>query len=176
MKCKFFAISRIQWILGTWWVALNVLNGIVPFGFDMQGKAAEFPPLAEFPPPEVDALDQPIPSMAERERRKQPRAKVCWPVRLFRMSSDTVIESITRNLSSVGFYCLSPVPLDFSEAVLCILSLPAHDPRSKRRELPLHCQVRVVRVDTEAQQGLTGIACRIEDYHFPPLESVQSQS
>lgn len=125
---------------------------------------------AEFLPPATGALDQAIQSVAERERRKQPRAKLCWPVRLFRMNSDTVIESNTRNLSSFGFYCLSPIPLDLSEAVLCILSLPAHDPRNKRRELPLHCKVQVVRVDPEVQQGLTGIACRIEDYHFAPTD------
>ena len=93
---------------------------------------------AEFLPPVVGARDQALQSVAELERRKQPRAKLCWPVRMFRMNSGTVIESTTRNLSSFGFYCLSPIPLDLSEAVLCILNLPAHDPRSNRRELPLH--------------------------------------
>jgi hypothetical protein len=72
------------------------------------------------------------------------------------MNSDTVIESITRNLSSAGFYCLSPVPVDLSGAVLCILSLPAHDPRSERLELRLHCEVSVVRLDPETREGQTG--------------------
>ena len=131
---------------------------------------------AEFLPPVVGARDQALQSVAELERRKQPRAKLCWPVRMFRMNSDTVIESTTRNLSSFGFYCLSPIPLDLSEAVLCILNLPAHDPRSNRRELPLHCKVRIVRVDPGVHQGLVGIACRIEDYHFPPMDGVDSKS
>ena len=121
---------------------------------------------AGYLPPDRGSADQPAASGRNWERRRQPRLKLGWPVRLFHLSRNLVIESTTRNLSSSGFYCLSPVSLEPSDLVECVLSLPAHDLGSQERRLPLHCKVRILRVEHEAQDGLAGIACRIEDYHF----------
>ncbi len=105
------------------------------------------------------------------ERRKQPRLKLSWPVLVFHLTGDRVIETRTHDLCSTGFYFLCPTALEVSTVLGCILSLPAHDTTRKGRCLPLHCRVRIVRVDHDARNGLAGIACCIEDYHFvPPAE------
>jgi len=62
------------------------------------------------------------------------------------------------------------------ESALCILSLPVHELHCRKSELPLHCKVKVVRVDPEAQPGMTGIACRIENYYFPTTDGAASGS
>lgn len=126
------------------------------------------------PPSDLGALDHAFRPGVERERRKQSRASLSWPVRLFRLNSEAIVETTTRDISSLGFYFLSPVMLDVSEAALCILILPVHDPRCRKSELPLHCKIRVVRVDPEARPGMTGIACRIENYSFPPTDGAAS--
>lgn len=124
---------------------------------------------AESSPPHTDARSV-VYSTLERERRRWPRAPLSWRVQLF-SSTEKVVESMTRDLSSDGFYCLSPVPFPISERLVCILSMPAHDPHSKHRDLPLHCRVRVVRIDAGGEEGMVGIACRIEDYQIPSTDN-----
>jgi hypothetical protein len=97
------------------------------------------------------------------ERRKRARTEVHWPVRLVSSSAEGAVDTITWNLSSDGFYCLSKVPFAPGESIHCTLRLPRYDATS--RQLALHCQIHILRV--EAINGDTfGIACRIEDYHF----------
>ncbi len=72
---------------------------------------------------------------------------------------------MTQNLSSTGFYCLSPSPLMPGDYVVCTLKLPAHDPKGEERILALECRVRIMRAEA-ATDGLFGIACRIEDYRL----------
>ena len=99
------------------------------------------------------------------ERRKRPRTSVHWPVRLLKEGAASGIHTITHNLSSSGFYCLSATPLLPGEALLCILTVPAYDPRSQERTMTLECRALVMRAEATAD-GLFGIACRIEDYHL----------
>ena len=100
------------------------------------------------------------------ERRSRVRTQVHWPVLLFRAAPSEAVESVTQNLSSGGFYCLSKVPLIPGELLACTIKVPAHDPSRKEPDRQLDCRVRVVRVESDAAGGLFGIACRIEDYHF----------
>ncbi len=74
------------------------------------------------------------------------------------------IETVTQNLSSSGFYCLCPQPLMPGETVVGTLRLPAYDPKKEDRIISLECKSLVLRAEA-AQDGLFGIACRIEDYH-----------
>jgi hypothetical protein len=99
------------------------------------------------------------------ERRKRPRTNVHWPVRLLKNGAVSGIHATTHNLSSSGFYCLSATPLLPGEPLICILTAPAHDPRSQERTITLECRVSVMRTEATAD-GLFGIACRIEDYHL----------
>ena len=45
------------------------------------------------------------------ERRKRMRIRLHWRVDLLAVRDSHGIESVTRDLSTCGFYCLSPVPL-----------------------------------------------------------------
>ncbi len=101
-----------------------------------------------------------------RERRKRVRTQVHWTILVFRENAPTAVTTITQNLSSSGFYCVSRVPFALGEQLLCCLEVPTHDPLGKERMLPLECRARVVRVDAESGKGGFGVACRIEDYHF----------
>ncbi len=106
-----------------------------------------------------------VESVLRPERRRRARTQVHWPVLLLRDRGSAAIETITRNLSSSGFYCLSPAPLAPGESLLCTLKLPAYDPKGQEETLGLECRVLVIRAEA-AQGGLFGLACRIEDYHF----------
>jgi len=94
------------------------------------------------------------------------RTKVHWPVLLFRNRAGETVESSTQDLSSVGFYCLSRTSFKCGEQLLCVLKIPAHDPCGKDREQTLECSVRVMRVETAAENELSGIACQIDDYRL----------
>ena len=109
------------------------------------------------------------------ERRNRVRTRLHWPVLMFRSwpGSDTV-ESVTCDLSSSGFYCLSGVQLLEGEQLMCCIRIPSHDPRGKHLERALECRVRVTRVVPQESGNLFGVACRIEDYHLsdiPPATS-----
>ena len=110
------------------------------------------------------------PGTAERgfppERRKRARTRLHWPITLFRDDSSSVLETVTQNLSSNGFYCVSPVSFMPGERLHCALKLPAHDPAGRSRTLSLECRVRVVRAEPAGEPGFFGIACRIEDFHL----------
>ena len=109
----------------------------------------------------ADAVD------ADRhERRKRVRTQVHWTILLFRENTSKAVTTITQNLSSSGFYCLSRSPFSLGEQLLCSLEVPTHDPLGKERSLPLECRARVVRVEPEPGNGRYGVACQIEDYHF----------
>jgi len=101
-----------------------------------------------------------------QERRHRVRTQVHWTILLFRENTSKAVTTITQNLSSSGFYCLSRSPFALGEQLFCSLEVPTHDPLGKERCLPLECQARVVRVEPEPGNTRFGIACRIEDYHF----------
>lgn len=102
------------------------------------------------------------PSPAPLERRRRARSRVNWPVLLFRnLEGGDTVETITRDLSSSGFYCLSAKPFAVGEQLLCALQVPADNGESR-----LECRVRVVRVEENVLDGQYGIACRTQDYRF----------
>ena len=98
------------------------------------------------------------------DRRKKLRYALSCSVLFFRQSADPIAEGITRNLSSAGFYCLSPTPLEIGESLTCLLKMPPHDAVNKE-SLTLQCRVRVVRIDGANEEGAFGIACQIDGYH-----------
>jgi PilZ domain-containing protein len=113
------------------------------------------------------------PALSPRpERRKRERTMVHWPVRLFRNGGQDAVDTITRNLSSEGFYCFSSTAFVPGESIHCTLRLPSHD--TTGRTLALHCRVHILRVEAVNREDTFGIACRIDDYHFsdPALAQV----
>lgn len=99
------------------------------------------------------------------ERRKRARTNVHWPVSLLRDHGFNPIDTVTQNLSSTGFYCLSSTPVAPGAVLRCSLKVPAYDPRGEQRTVTLECRVQVMRSEA-TQDGSFGIACRIEDYHL----------
>ena len=104
-------------------------------------------------------------SPSRPDRRQRRRAPVRWRLALLRDNALAPIETVTENLSSAGFYCLSPVPLTPGEGLNCTLLVPAYDPRDLERRMPLECAAVVVRAEAAAD-GFFGVACHIEDYHL----------
>jgi hypothetical protein len=106
------------------------------------------------------------------ERRKRVRTRLHWPVLLFRDKPGAdAIESVTRDLSSSGFFCLAGVPLVEGEKLVCSIKIPTHDPHGKHLERTLECTVQVLRVLPQESSDSYGVACRIEDYHLSHIHS-----
>ena len=100
------------------------------------------------------------------ERRMRFRTRLHWEVRFFHPGLLNILETVTQNLSSGGFYCLAETPLVPGELMTCSLKLPAHHPSGGEQAVSLECKVRVIRVEARDADGLYGMGCRIEDYHF----------
>jgi hypothetical protein len=75
------------------------------------------------------------------------------------------IETVTRDLSSDGFLCVSSTHFPPGEALTCAIRVPSFDPSSQRRTRILECSVRVMRSEPTTSEGEFGVAFRIEDYH-----------
>ena len=104
------------------------------------------------------------------ERRKRARTRLHWPVLMFRnRPGSDAIESVTVDLSTSGFFCLTRVQLAEGEKLVCSIKIPTHDPHGKRLERMLECGVQVLRVVPQESSDAFGVACRIEDYHFSNL-------
>jgi PilZ domain len=109
------------------------------------------------------------------ERRKRARNHLHWSVLLFRNHAAEAVESLTRDLSSGGFYCETRVAFTPGERLICTIRVPTHDPNGKHLEQTLECRVRVMRVEPQGTEGAFGLACQIEDYHFIPGQAERAQ-
>ena len=69
----------------------------------------------------------------------------------------------TQNISSGGFYFLSPEPFIRDEQREMFLALPAFE-STTGAHAGIACQTRVVRVEPRPDFGGFGIACEIERY------------
>lgn len=105
------------------------------------------------------------------DRRKRSRLQVHWPLRFLDGDTADIVETVTRDLSSDGFYCLARMPFVPGEFKLCTLGVPTSHPRNTDRVLSVECTVRIIRVQAQ-EDGFYGIGCRIEDYRFAQLSHV----
>lgn len=103
------------------------------------------------------------------ERRQRRRTPVRWPLRLLKETGLPPVETFTENLSSAGFYCLSPVPLTPGETVHCTLRIPTYDPHDQGRRIELECAALVVRAEA-AGDDFYGVACHIAEYRLRGAE------
>ena len=101
------------------------------------------------------------------ERRRRVRLHVKWPVCIWTPKTSAPVETITTDLSSDGFHCLSPLPLEPNEIVTCALTIPEIPNRAgNRRRRVLECQVRVVRLEPPNKDGDFGLGCQIENFRI----------
>ena len=103
-----------------------------------------------------------------RERRRRARVQVHWPICFIRPGKTEIVETVTHDLSSDGFYCLANTAFVPGEIRECTLGVPMHNSNSGDRVRPVLCRVRVIRVEALGEDGFYGLGCRIEDYRFLP--------
>ncbi|MBZ5621849.1 MAG: PilZ domain-containing protein [Acidobacteriia bacterium] len=101
-----------------------------------------------------------------RERRRRARVQVHWPLCFMRPGTTQIVETVTHDLSSDGFYCLTNIAFVPGEIRECTLGVPMHHPNNGDRVRPVLCRVRVIRVEALGDDGFYGVGCRIEDYRF----------
>ena len=100
------------------------------------------------------------------ERRRRVRAQVHWPVCFTRPGTTELVRTMTHDLSSHGFYCITSAGFVPGEIRECTLVVPTHHPNGGKPMMPVLCKVRVVRVEVLGEGGLCGVGCEIEDYRF----------
>lgn len=113
------------------------------------------------------------------ERRERARVALQCPVRLSRTGHASVLPSITRDVSSSGFYCLSSEPFVPGEQLECTIVIPTNAWSSSEERLFLNCSVEVTRVEHLGPGKGMGIACRIMDYnviHLPKGNPAQEEA
>src|ERR1035437_1805651 len=81
-------------------------------------------------------LENPLPP----ERRKRTRNNLHWPILFFRHEAADTVVSLTQDLSSSGFYCVTGVAFTPGERLICTLKIPTHDPNGKHLEQRLECK------------------------------------
>jgi hypothetical protein len=97
------------------------------------------------------------------DRRKRARVSLRWQITLSRGADTPAIRTETKDVSSHGFYCVTPEPVTPGEHLDCVMTIPVPVCRRSEEVLRLHCQVRVARVSpVDGQQY--GLGCSIEDY------------
>lgn len=105
-----------------------------------------------------------------RERRKHPRMPVHWTVYLYGKSDTHPVESVTVNLSSDGFFCCVPNPIQIGELLECTLIIPSHGSPDPNDLLSLRGIAQVVRLESVGSGY--GIGCQIREYNIATI-SVQ---
>jgi len=109
------------------------------------------------------------------ERRRRARAKVHWNLYFTLPGTSELVRTITHDLSSQGFYCITNGGFVAGEMRECTLIVPTHDPHGGNPALPVVCRVRVVRVEVLDEGGICGVGCAIEDYRFAGSTSEHGQ-
>jgi len=100
-----------------------------------------------------------------RERRRRVRTKLRWPV-LIRDHDGKIVESVTENLSSEGFYLYAPTPFMCGDVLHCRITIPSHNSTGADGWLALECRVQVVRSEAGPNGEPFGIACQMMDYRM----------
>jgi hypothetical protein len=99
------------------------------------------------------------------DRRNRERVHVHWPLSFFRAGTTEILETVTQNLSSDGFYCVTSSVLVPGEIRACTLNVPTHHPNGGPKMRRVLCRVRIVRVE-KLENSVYGVGCHIEDYRF----------
>jgi len=106
-----------------------------------------------------------MPTDGRTNRRRYPRVRLSYLLRLFRPGQSAGIETQTEDLSCEGFYCISEHHILAHERIECELLIPgeqAGDPWES--DLVLRCREQVVRVVPDPLELTFGVACRLEGY------------
>jgi hypothetical protein len=115
---------------------------------------------------------QASPSRQElHDRRRRPRIPARWKVYLSRESDAYRIETVTRDLSSEGFYCWIPEPILPGQTLSCMLMMPSLG--SFGEQICLKGKIQVMRLEN-VKEGY-GIGCQIQEYNIVTIQAGQIQ-
>jgi hypothetical protein len=107
-----------------------------------------------------------MPGIAIKEatdRRRRPRLRLAYPLRIHLPGESICVETKTEDLSCEGFSCISERSFSLDQVLECELVIPGN--------LVLRGRAQVVRVVTNGQGATFGLACRFEDYAIYGSES-----
>jgi hypothetical protein len=122
------------------------------------------------------AANNMIPRIAiddEADRRRRPRLRLAYPLRIHLPGESIWVETTTEDLSCEGFSCISDRSFSLHQVLECELLIPSEElGRPMGRNLVLRCQAQVVRVVTNGHEAPVSLACRLDDYtiHQPPVD------
>jgi hypothetical protein len=97
------------------------------------------------------------------ERRKRKRLAVRWRLRIW-LSPQECLFTYTVNISTDGFYCLSPQAVTPGKMLTAILEIPPPDTTQEHGALLLRCEISVLRVETLIGSSGCGVAGKILNY------------
>jgi hypothetical protein len=99
------------------------------------------------------------------DRRRRPRLRLAYPVRLHPPRGEARVETQTEDLSCEGFFCISDRAFLPHETLECELVIPSGTPdQLVDHSMVLRCRAEVVRVSSQGHGGEFGVACRFADY------------
>jgi hypothetical protein len=103
---------------------------------------------------------------ATDERRRRPRLRLQLPVTLHSGSAEA-LNTVTRDISSEGFLCITARAFHPGEGAVCVIDCPSNAP--DERPIQIQCCVRILRCELESDTGLYRTACYIKSYRCTPV-------
>ena len=111
----------------------------------------------------------------ERDRRRRPRLRLAYSLRLRRTGETTEVIARTEDINCDGFYCIAQRPFLPREWLECELVIPGDELGfPSGTGLVLRCRAEVVRIVPVGLKSEFGLACRLEDYTVGLLPITES--
>lgn len=107
-----------------------------------------------------------------RERRRRRRFPLHCRVQFEKHGQ--ILDGTTVNISSSGFYCLAPEPLQTGDVIRCVVDLVQEPRVALPRKVSLNCEAVVIR--SEAVEGGYGVACSIRAYSMAPFVAPRTEA
>jgi len=103
------------------------------------------------------------------DRRGNVRVRMQCPVVLWDPDEGSVLRTNTDNISCEGFYCRCSTRYRVGARLEALLEVPCDGlpGHADRRNLVLHCQVQVIRVDLKRRGVAFGVGVEIESFAVP---------
>jgi hypothetical protein len=99
------------------------------------------------------------------DRRRRPRLRLAYPLRLRQLGEEVRVETKTEDLSCEGFFCISERVFSPHQTLECELVIPSDTGgQPVEHDLVLRFRAEVVRVVPQGPEGAFGVACRFAYY------------
>ena len=98
------------------------------------------------------------------DRRRRPRLRLAYPIRVHQPGDSNRVVVKTKDLSCEGFFCISERVFSPDQTLECELVIPSDKPGEAEHDMVLRFHAKVVRVEPQSPDGSFGVACRFADY------------